>query len=237
VCTTGANRCKPGATDTTQTCDANGQWADSGACGGVTPKCVAGQCVTGADGTTQATASLSCKKLLEDGHSTGSGVYWIDPNGAPTSDAFRAYCDMTLDGGGWTVLMKGATLSQVFSTNALGTVGPGDHKLSDAQINAVLAVATEQYNLYLSCGSDVAQAKVTSGWVTNSYISTCQGALYGPFCSGGPHANYFGLSQVSTKNRPDQGLVTMLNPATYGSNYPPCRLHNVGDFPLYYLSR
>ena len=59
----------------------------------------------GADGSSQQMATLSCKAILDEGLATETGTYWIDPNGGSTDDAFQVGCEMTTDGGGWTLVM------------------------------------------------------------------------------------------------------------------------------------
>ena len=72
----------------------------------------------------------SCFGLLTSGQSHGDGVYWINPEGTN----LQVYCDMTTDGGGWTLLMKaaqGTTFnynSNYWTTN--NTLNPSDLTLN-----------------------------------------------------------------------------------------------------------
>jgi hypothetical protein len=62
------------------------------------------------DGTSEATAAPSASAILIANPTAASGLYWIKPSG--TSTAYRTFCDMQYDGGGWVMALayyKGQT--------------------------------------------------------------------------------------------------------------------------------
>jgi len=66
----------------------------------------------------------SCKDIHERQPELPSGVYAVDLDGVGPAAPLDVYCDMTSDGGGWTLVMN--QVPTEWLPNNLGTVNPGN---------------------------------------------------------------------------------------------------------------
>ena len=153
-----------------------------------------------------------CLELLNNNHSTGDGLYWIEPTNSDPNTAFQAYCYMTGDWPGATLVL---TAPGSFSPENMSEAQGGTPlqssssyiKFDDSIINAIKNTS-DSINPYISRATKSnfggGQGNYCVGFIRKSCDFTLSGAA-GSNCENTwidqNSTEYCGRSQVTTSYR------------------------------------
>jgi hypothetical protein len=155
------------------------------------------------------TTGPSCLALLQAGRAQGDGIYSLDLDGAGPLAPFDVYCDMSTNGGGWTLVevVRSAYHTNTGATNAALLPGRATHaKLSDADIRTLATNGSRQAMVRHSSSTYIMRYAASTwssfsstGWTNVSWDSLqSNGAWVNATCNG--HYNNRGFSTYSDRN-------------------------------------
>jgi flagellin-like protein len=130
---------------------------------------------------------VSCKSLLFEDSTLGDGIYAIDPDGDGGEDSFNVYCDMTTQGGGWTLVVNGYKGTVFFSSNSFWWTLGKHVSVLDSLTDTGKSKAYETVSLgeLMLTTNNIPTSKIIANVDTSDSLLDLIGQLGNPWCNDG----------------------------------------------------
>jgi hypothetical protein len=184
-------------------------------CGGCGMACAAGLSCAGSTCAPQA----SCAAILRAFPGIASGAYTIDPDGSGAGAPFRVYCDMSTDGGGWTMVYK--LSSGIDGEPSALWLGGATNDTNDALLTPIIATAHYASRL-------LGQWNTPTFPVTQARVALYEGGVEVAFlrfnAAGSDRSNWFRLATLQASTWSDiaaqgQNFFQIQGAGNYGRHW------------------
>ena len=152
-------------------------------------ECVVGVCQAAepADASSDGRASdasvagptSSCQAILANGTAQGDGIYQLDADADGPAPPFAAYCDMTVDGGGWTLVGRSTAIAVVdrfgwLQARGYVTDDAAPYSLDASRLPGFGELLVGSYDAGKAWGANVYKLAVDADFLTASPASSIQ---------------------------------------------------------------
>jgi len=170
----------------------------------------------------EACPATSCAALLAHAPGTPDGLYFIDPDGPGGEPAFETFCEMTTDGGGWTLVSVHSDDGQdtwtwnnrAFYSTDRTTFGSADELNRDYKNVGVHDLPfTDLFFVHAPSGH----------WASYHGVGTGAGSL-------GSHIDAVGEHNCDLSSGHPMAAGTLTAPGTFGTLCDTDLYFNMGDF-------
>lgn len=152
----------------------------------------------------------SCLSILQSDANAVDGVYKIDPDGEGGMPPFDCYCDMTTDGGGWTVIQRRQDGSEDFYRNwadyknGFGSPG-GEYWLGNDRIHQLTADSPKELWIDMTRETGESRYAAYSSFSVADEASLYRSTIAGFSGSAGDSLTYHHNQYFSTFDRDSDG--------------------------------
>ena len=158
ICTAPAPTCVDGVKNGTETdIDCGGDKCNKCglglACGGNS------DCGVGICSANKCISNKSCKALHDGDPLLKDGKYMLDPDEGGPNAAFEAYCDMSHDGGGWTLIMKSINTNFLYDD----VLWENNATLNPTDFDFMTDAKKSKYQTFMTVGFGAIRSSVVDG--------------------------------------------------------------------------